>query len=375
MTYYEHTILYILIPVVVSSLTTLAVYWLKKKIESNKAMKDSLDQDVMTYIVPIVSSLRSLANRLKSILCEQNLYLTLEQDDPVVVNNKYLKHMYISTLYRFCAVLGTITALEQEKTFHRFSKPMKEINDRLNKLKSVIAEGRDVDKLIAKDCIDFTDGKAQIKDSHDLPGRIENTVFRYIKSDDKRLVLGLNELEQKSLLSEIATLTQGSISNANIVDILNTLSRRMVVILRDMQSIIGHRMIKPVVNPHLRHFEVINLEEFETIYHDQAFVRVKELFQGIDFSTYGNDATSISDERYKTIVYIYIKVVHLLQYLKDTRFTGKYVSDFDKNKYLSPTCYPNVNKLIEHFDKQAVKSSNDLTLHTQTVVFCGSVKK
>ena len=279
----------LVLPVILSSITTLIVYWLKKKWDRTHTKKEVLQQDIMTYVVPVIGSMLSLRARLREIISERCLYLSFSPEQPVIEQNYYLKHKYISTLYRFCALLGTITALDHEKTFHRFSNEMKDIIDHFNILKSTLADGRGIDEKIAKKCIEILNGTVSLQNSPDLPGAIENLVFLNIESDDKKKVLNLNDEKQKDLMSQIAKIVNGEADFQQLKTLMNELSRKVIVVLRDMQCEIGQRMIKPVNNPKLRHFELISLSDFERIMYEPQFQRVIDLFEGIDFTSLSQD--------------------------------------------------------------------------------------
>lgn len=356
----------IVLPVIISSITTLFVYWLKKKWDRTHTKQEVLQQDIMTYVVPVISSMLSLRARLREIISERCLYLVSSPDESVINDNYYLKHKYISTLYRFCALLGTITALEHEKTFHRFSKEMKEISNHFNILKSTLADGRDIDKKIADKCIEILQGTHTVQNKPNMPSEIENAVFVCIESDDKRKVLKLDKEKQKKLMTEIASIVnrkdamvKGKDDMQQMKALMNELSRKVIVILRDMQCEIGQSMIKPVDNPRLRHFELISLGEFEEIHNNRQFIRVIDLFYGIDFTSITQDDMMNYDERYNSIINIYITISILLQYFKENTSTREYVGSFDFVKAMAPIGYQEVNGLLKQALEQSSKDASD----------------
>jgi hypothetical protein len=158
----------------------------------------------------------------------------------------------------------------------------------------------------------------------------------------------LEDSQKRQIAEGIAQLVGGESSKADIFALIKELSKKMIVILRDMQTEIGLQMIKPVENPCLRHFEVVSLNEFtrKIEKEQETFKRVIDLFKGIDFSDIKDDITNITDERYRSVIQMYVTIVLILQYFKGRKLTKEYVQHFYIKKAISPTCYRPVNALM-----------------------------
>ena len=175
----------LLIPIIISSITSLAVYWLKTRHDARKIKTDELNRDVLIYIVPLINSLSALYYRLNEIINNECLYLKHDVTEQIVNNNQFLKNKYYSTMYRFCSVLGCISILKKEITPSRFNSKFKKLDNYIDKLERVIADGSHVDMKIAYNCCTLLDSEI---DSSKVSVKIENLLFKHIGSDDKSLI-------------------------------------------------------------------------------------------------------------------------------------------------------------------------------------------
>ena len=121
---------------------------------------------------------------------------------------------------------------------------------------------------------------------------------------------------------------------------------------------LGVILSKKNENSEIRHYEVKSLSEFRSLLDiapncsDNIYKQVCLLFKEIDFTTYGSISSSLFDERYNSIIRIYLSTRQILVFFKNTDITEKYLANFDTSESKLQTDNDEVNKLFKFWLKK-----------------------
>ena len=105
------------------------------------------DHPIAPYLNPCIDMMTSFAFRLKEIFEGRGSFLL--KDAPQTDFNEY---RYISTIYRFCAVLAWIRVIKKEESFLRIKDEYQVvISKAILKFQNALADGKEVESLITND--------------------------------------------------------------------------------------------------------------------------------------------------------------------------------------------------------------------------------
>lgn len=250
------------------------------------------DHPITPYLSPSIDMMTSFAFRLKEIFEKRGLFLL--KDAPQTDFNEY---RYISTIYRFCAVMAWISVLKKEQSFSQIKDDYQQsISTAIHNFRNALADGKEVEKLIARDLcktFNFNTYKWTSKTWVALGIEIDHFLHVYRHKNKVIQLTDLNAEQQKKLLDDICNtinkLTklsyQRQISKDKVA--IAQLSRKQAWIYFDWQTAIGDIMLKRTNRPK-KAYEVIGFADFESHFLDDNFKnkrwikRAEKLFADFD---------------------------------------------------------------------------------------------
>lgn len=272
-------------------------YWIPllfKKKEKQEAKLHTFKK----YADPIIASSISLFWRLKEVYDNRGSYL--KADAP---NEKYNNYKKVSTIYRFCALLGWIRAAKRELSFFEVEKEedYKEIKKALDRFTSSLADGHHVENLQLELVInklsislDGIDSKERVK----LAIVLNDLIKKFLSQNSGKSLKEIGEENSLKLCKEIAEKICSSIDHKYVdikriesvhKNLIQSLDRNEYWIYRDWQSAVGDLMIEEVSGWN-RRFDVIGFKDFENIFDqeedelDKWIIRILPLFENLDVS-------------------------------------------------------------------------------------------
>ncbi|MGB1205462.1 MAG: hypothetical protein ACPG5B_07450 [Chitinophagales bacterium] len=233
------------------------------------------DHPIAPYLSPCIDMMTSFAFRLKEIFEGRGLFLL--KDAPQTDFNEY---RYISTIYRFCAVLAWVRIVKKEQSFSRIQDDyQKSISKAIYNFQNALADGKEVEALIAKDLCKmfcFNTSKWSEKIWVNIGIEIDNILHTYRHQHMVIQLLDLDIESQNKLLDDIcekisqigkvAFKKQASENNIAIAQI----ARKQAWIYFDWQTAIGDIMIERTNRPQ-KAYEVIGFADFESYFLDDTF--------------------------------------------------------------------------------------------------------
>ncbi len=276
------------------------------------------------YAKKLIEALKSFSFRLKEILEGRALFLlkNAPKDD-------FTEHRYISTLYRFAAVIAWIRAIRKELVYLDLGNPTqnKVIETALYRIQNTLADGKYLEQLIVKDLcelweVDFQQFEGREKEQ--LGIEVENLVKQHLY---KGQVLQATDLEfsaQNALLEEITALFFVSPKSiivhqekitAHHETAIKMLARKQAWLYFDWQIGLGDFMVEEVERASNR-FEVMGYGTFEDFYWEgsksaQRWIqRVEKLFKNLNIKE-----KECFDARIRHLKNVYQSMVHLLEVL------------------------------------------------------------
>ncbi len=254
-------------------LSTIIAFGLKALFDVWWAIKqDKKKQKV--YADPLLTAAISLVRRFKEIYEGDAQFLSGKAPQ-----NEYFKYMFLSTLYRLCAVLGWLRAADRELSGIEIND--KKENTDLKKAVENFEQALSTSQFLSESRLVFlarrwkidTEALDQTQMEH-LGAEIEQLIWDALHEENANFAYELEEEKQDKLLEKVAYLMIEScgIEDFDISIIKETsrstiraISRVESWIYRDWQAAIGDMML---VESHdaERRFEVIGFNKFEDIY-------------------------------------------------------------------------------------------------------------
>lgn len=272
-------ILITLATAVLTSFTTLLLFFLKERIENKRNLKIAEQERVdafKAYTAPLLRACYSLYYRLKEIF-EHKAKFLLEY----APNNNYYQYRYISTLYRLCVVLGWVRALLRELAGMELSDQKKYYGIlqaievfKASLYQSKLMEGARVEYLAKKWNVDIS--KIPNAEYEHLEEEIRVLIWDKLAKESANFAYELEGEKQLELLKAVAQLITQSAHHAPIEEAVlrqflgttvRAISRIESWIYRDWQQAIGDVMLQPSEGANIyRRFEVMGFEQFEDMY-------------------------------------------------------------------------------------------------------------
>lgn len=326
-----------LLTAALTAVGTLSLFLLKEQFDKKRA-KQKEEQERLDYFKaytdPLLEYCYSLQKRLFDIFKHKAkfVYKTAQI-------NEFQEYHYISTLYRLCAVLGWVRAVNRElagveltdnETYRGLKATLKDFSHALTN-KEYIESGR-LEYLGRKwnlDLSTITDDKMKVLDYE-----LNNLIWAKLIEENVPYVKDLNTEEQDKLLSSLANKVvqeakvealSEEVINHSHDQIISVLSRKEAWIYSNWQQAIGDMMLKPARHNKMRSFEVLGFREFEEMYlkleaeehsNNRWIKRVDALFRDLDIK---KDA--IFDARIPLLKNIHTCLIKLIDSLE--RLSGE----------------------------------------------------
>lgn len=274
--------------------------WFDNRRAATQRERELLDT-AKVYADPLLRSLTSLVYRLHNIFDGNDRFLIEESPQ-----NEYYHYLFRSTLYRLCAVLGWLRAVNREMAGIETSNQEEyaRISQAIHEFEETLVKSR----FLAKSRLRFLlrlwhiDSEALVDvDWRELAAAIDELVWNALHGNNANFAYELPEEQQKQLLHKVVQLiaTNAMIEEFDF-DIVNrkpqssiqAISRVESWLYRDWQAAIGDMMLAPSRHNE-RRFEVIGYSRFEDMYLDHLaadkpenrwLMRVERLFRNLDLN-------------------------------------------------------------------------------------------
>lgn len=305
--------------------------WFDKRRASSQREQAVMDA-AKVYADPLLFSLTALVYRLHNIFQGNDRFLTQQSSQ-----NEYHEYLFRSTLYRLCAVLGWLRAVNRElagmeisnqEAYNRVSQAIKEFEEALVK-NPLLAESRlrFLLRLWKIDSEALTGA-----DFSELAATIDRMVWDALHEQNVSFAHELDDGQQKLLLHKMArqitAVAEIETFDPDIVirkqqSSIQALSRVESWLYRDWQAAIGDMMLVPSRHNE-RRFEVIGYSRFEDIYLDHLaedkpdnrwLARAERLFGNLDLSR-----SEVFDARGRQLRHICSAAVCLVDRLAAVQF-------------------------------------------------------
>lgn len=307
----------------------------------NRRAASQREQAVMdaakVYADPLLLSLTALVYRLHNIFQGNDRFLTQQSRQ-----NEYHEYLFRSTLYRLCAVLGWLRAVNRElagieisnqKAHNRVSQAIREFEEALVK-----------NPLLAQSRLRFLLRLWKIDDValvgaefSELAADIDQVVWNALHEQNVSFAHELDDEQQKHLLQQIAgriaALAHSETFDPDIVirkqqSSIQALTRVESWLYRDWQAAVGDMMLVPA-RYNERRFEVIGYSRFEDMYLEHMaedkpknrwLMRVERLFGNLDLNR-----SEVFDARGRQLRHICSAAVCLVDRLAAVNFGARKV--------------------------------------------------
>ncbi|MDW3648322.1 MAG: hypothetical protein R8P61_14730 [Bacteroidia bacterium] len=311
---------------ILTAVGTLALFLLKERIDRNKERK-SQEQERLSYFKAYTDPLRdycySLQKRLYDIFKYKARFV-----DQTVQHDEFQNYQYISTLYRFCAVLGWIRAVNRELAGVELgnAENYKNLKQALKKFEKALTN-KEVDSsrleyLAIKWGLDISSLQADAQKLKSFCNELDQALWQELilvnqakKQKEGEMITSdslqsLSKKDQLSVLRSIANkickeIGQEEVEMQLIEDTREyasfVLARKEAWIYSNWQQAIGDMMLSPSdgSNPN-RRFEVMGFRAFESLYlkhekedhEDSRWIkRVDALFRNLKVRSISNSPT------------------------------------------------------------------------------------
>lgn len=291
-----------IIGALIAALVSLLTIWLKDYLipilNDKRSERKRRRETFKRYAGPIIFASSSLLYRIKEMFRRGNFLL---ESAP---KNDFNEYKFISTLYRFCSLIGWIRASKVELSIIEVDKSedFKRIENALDQFEKSLADGQHVEQSVLEQVsLIFNLNIRQIGDRQrkKIAIEVENKINAacFICSVD--VAEQIPKEKKIELAKDVCDLIcQGigcdQIEENRILDNLTTaikeMSRVEAFIYRDWQSAIGDLMLKKADKESNKKFDIIGYREFEAYYFSddeeiQKWIkRVKKLFYNLDTS-------------------------------------------------------------------------------------------
>lgn len=316
-----------------TAIGTLVLFLLKERIDKKKERQkeeaNRLDY-FKSYTEPLLEYCYSLQKRLFDIFKHKAnfVYKTAQIND-------FQEYHYISTLYRLCAVLGWIRAVNRELTgielsnnnsYERLKTSIKTFEKSLTN-KDYAGSGR-LEYLARKWSFDLS----SLSESQEqyLENTLNNLIWDRLIHANVAYAKDLGSEDQDLLLKDLADkiaqvsgnecLDETSI-NSSHDQIISVLSRKEAWIYSNWQQAIGDMMLRQEENSNkMRSYEVLGFREFESLYLSSETTehadirwinRVDNLFRDLDVKK-----DIIFDARISLLKNLYTCLIKLIESLE-----------------------------------------------------------
>lgn len=281
-----------IIDTIVGAAIVIIGIFIQRKFTNNDKIESEYDA-YKHYSKPLIKAAQSLGYRLKEILEFNGNYLL-----PNAPESGFFKYKFDSTVFRLCALIGWIRALEIEYSYIEGWKESsnKKIRNAINDFKAALADGGHLEVSIVNDLSKLfrleTDFESlSDKQKATLGAKIEVTIFNNINDRAGNTLSNLAEYHRVGLVKDVLdticeNLDCPKVSDefikANIDDAITELNREYCWIYRDWQDAIGDCMISrdPVGN---RLYSIIGYAKFKEMSPDNQYIRkAMDLFSDLD---------------------------------------------------------------------------------------------
>lgn len=302
----------------VGAIVSLFVLYTDGKRKRKEKEKEEYDA-YKKYSKPLILVSESLAYRLREILGFNASFLL-----PNAPMNGFFKYKFDSTVYRLCALLGWIRAVEKEQSYIEGfgNSKSSEIRKALNNLQKVLADGTHVEVSIYEElCKLYGIPKANISDAQrgKIGVEIERIVFEYIPGQIKKNAVDITDDNKMLMVSRIMLFVTNEIGVKSLSQELikeklsvaiDEIAREFCWLYRDWQSAIGDEMIISLKKSY-RYFDVIGFADFTKKHESSKWLsKVDNLFSNLDISI-----ETRFDTRVTQIKLIYKALINLIEKL------------------------------------------------------------
>lgn len=274
-------------------------------IREKKSTRQKKSEIYGRYAEPIARSTESLFWRLDEIIGNKGRAHFLLRHE---TNTAFEDYKYVSTLYRFAALLGWIQAIRKEQ----FSlKPVKEeaysaITEAIANLEHALADGPHIELRRLEALVSLWSIPVPDKDKHDLAVGLETIIKADLSKHKASSAIQLTETQRYGLCEVCRDFLAKELNIPSIEDAVlretmaratNAISIREAWVYRDWQSAIGDLVLSQTHSGD-RQFDVFGFKEFENIYlnpneeQKRWLDRIESVFRDVDVST-----NNINDER------------------------------------------------------------------------------
>ena len=285
------------------------------------------------YSKPLIKSCQSLAYRLKEILQYNGNYLL-----PNAPESGFFKYKFDSTVYRLCAVIGWIRALEIEHSYIESFEDEKTaaIQHSINKFKTALADGGHIEVSIIEDLsllfdlgINLTSISQQEKAI--LGARIEVVMFSHVENRVPQVIKNLSEVNRMQILKEVLNEICDSSNQARVPeskmkskldDAISLLTREYCWIYRDWQNAIGDQMIfrEKFGN---REYSILGFADFDKISKENKWIeKTRNLFSNLDVRV-----ETKFDDRVRQLKAIYLANFEIIEALNNSIVNQEAIPD------------------------------------------------
>jgi hypothetical protein len=285
---------------IVSLVTVVATFFIKDYfipvlLENRK--KQTANKDAFTrYKTPLLRAARSLSLRILEIFRGRSYFLL--QDAPAT---EFYRYKYISTIYRLCALLGWIRAIQLETINIVVTKrsDFAKMEAAQETIVKSLADGQHIEEQIVRNLcagwnIDLTtiESGTMRRVGFDIDNLIQEFGYLYKKAK----ITELDEIHQRVLLNKITSIIQNRFQTSNPIDIdiqfadsIREVSVQQGLLYRDWQVAIGDLMIEKI-DKSIRSYDIISFRKFEEMCENgnaeekKWIKRAERLFSGIDIT-------------------------------------------------------------------------------------------
>lgn len=287
-----------LIGAVVALLTIGLKDFLFPIISENRIRRNKQKETFRRYASPIAIASTSLLYRLKEVFVRGTFLL---ESAP---KNTFNEYKYISTMYRFCTLLGWIRASKLELSILEVTKDKdyQKIQNSIETFEKSLADGHHVEdsvleQIIKELSINFS--KVSGNSKRKIAVEVENLVHHFCYVGNSDTPEKLTSERQHELAFQVSNLICTRINCVPVIEkvikekvqtLMKEMSRIEVYIYRDWQSAIGDLMLKKAEKDSFRKYEVIGYKEFEALCFandteaKKWLKRVEKLFNNLDIS-------------------------------------------------------------------------------------------
>lgn len=264
-------------------------------LEEKRHRRRSKRQLLALYAKPIIKSAETLSWRLREVFTFRGSFLRKHD-----VDDDFLHHKFLSTVYRLCALLGWLTALNRELAYvdGNDRSGNEEAESALKQFRSALADGNEEEiRTLQGVARSFrtpieelpVDGQQKLAIEVD---RCRTTYARHASSSRKKHKIAAFE---QDAIDQIADAFRSAgierppeskaLDDKARTEIIGILTRKQHWIYRDVQKAIGDQMlVRDPDSP--RRYSVLSFAEFDSLFasENKWTAHVVRLLDGVDVS-------------------------------------------------------------------------------------------